>query len=159
MKTFGWRTRLKYALLAGLAAWLTGWLICFPIELQVARRYVDGNASLMPEALAKGLVVWAGFTLFMAMAGFLPLVLPVLLLVPPRWIVRWRLIFILGMPVAAVLAIYKRMGYLNLYHFHHPEELKAFFFTGPNVFVIGFSLALALVYVILAQRRLKPGAA
>ena len=32
-KPFGWRTRLKYGLLAAAAAWLAGWIIAFPFEL------------------------------------------------------------------------------------------------------------------------------
>ena len=104
-KTFGWATRLKYGLLAAAVAWFAGWLIGFPFELFLAWRYVDGNARLLPEALVKGLVVWGGFSLFMAAAGFMPLVLPAVLLVPPRWIVRWRVFLIPAAGLAAILAI------------------------------------------------------
>ena len=135
-KPFGWRTRLKYGLLAAAAAWLAGWIIAFPFEYSTAWRYVDGNSRQLPVALAKGLAVWGGFSLFMAMAGFVPLVLPAFLLIPPRWFVRWRLILIPGAPLAAILAIYRRMGFLNAYRFRHPEAIKAFFFTAPNFFVV-----------------------
>jgi hypothetical protein len=158
MKTFGWRTRLKFALLAGLTAWLTGWLICLPFEVAVARRYVDGNASLMPETLTKGLVVWAGFSLFIAIVGFVPGVLPLFLLFPPRWIVLWRRVLIPLAPLAAELAIYDRMGLLHIYRFQHPAEMKAFFFGAANFFVMTFALIVVWVYVILARRRLESGA-
>src|SRR5271168_3278761 len=91
-KTFGWVTRLKFGLMAAAVGWFAGWMISFPFELSIARRYVDGNARLLPEVIVKGLFVWGGFSLFMAAAGFTPLVLPAVLLVPPRWIVRWRVI-------------------------------------------------------------------
>jgi hypothetical protein len=158
-KPFGWPTRLKYGLLAAAAGWLAGWIITFPFEFSVAWRYVDGNAGLLPESLAKGMVVWGGFSLFMAMAGFAPLVLPAFLLVPPRWFVRWRRILIPGAPLAAGLAIYRRMGLLHAYRFRHPQAIKAFFFTAPNFFVIIFALVVMWVYVMLARRRLRADAA
>src|ERR1700733_3643389 len=115
MNTFGWRLRLKYAMVAGGVGWLGGWVVSFPFELSLAWRYVDGDARRLPQAMAEGMVVWGGFSLFMGMAGFLPLMLPVFLLIPPRWIVRWRGLLIVGAPLAALLAIYARMGLLHVY--------------------------------------------
>ena len=157
-KPFGWGRRLKYGLLAAAAAWFAGWITTFPFEFSVALRYVDGNTRQLPEALVKGMVVWGGFSLFMAMAGFGPIVLPAFLLISPRWFVRWRGILIPGAPLAAMLAIYRRMGLLHAYRFRHPEAIKAFFFTAPNFFVITFALVVVWVYVTLARRRLRADA-
>jgi hypothetical protein len=154
MNTFGWKMRLKYALLAAGAAWLAGWLVTLPFELSLARRYADGDVRLLHASLPIGLAVWGGFSLFMAMAGFVPLVLPAFLLVPPRWMVRWRYVLILAAPLGAMLAIYKRMGFLHVYRLHHRQELKVFFFTAPNFFVITFALVVVWAYVMLARRRL-----
>jgi hypothetical protein len=154
MTTFGWRIRLKYGLLAAGVGWLAGWMVSFPFELSIARRYVDGNLHQLPVALAKGSVVWGAFSLFMAVAGFVPLGLPVILLVPPAWIVRWRHILIPGATLAALLAIYHRMGLLRPYHFHHPRHIIAFFFTAPNFFVLSFTPVMTWVYILLAKRRL-----
>ena len=154
MTGFGWKLRLKYGLLAGLAGWVAGWLAGWPFEVKVAWRYVDGHARLMPGALAKGLLVWAAFSLFMAVLGFLPLVLPLFLLAPPAWIVRARRVLIPVAPLVAMVAIDRRMGLLNTYHLYHREELRAFFFTAPNWFVITFGLVVIWVYIALAQRRL-----
>lgn len=158
MKTFARATRLKYGLLAAVAAWLGGWIITFPFELSLAWRYVDGNARQLPVSLAKGLAVWGGFSLFMAMAGFTPLMLPAVLLIPPGWIVRWRRVLIPGAPLAAIVAIYQRMGLLHAYRFRHPQAIRAFFFTAPNFFVVTFALVVMWVYVMLAKRRLQSGA-
>jgi hypothetical protein len=155
-KTFGWATRLKCGLLAAAVAWFAGWIISFPFELSLAWRYVDGNARLLPEALVKGLVVWGGFSLFMAAAGFTPLVLPAVLVVSPRWIVRWRVILIPAAGLAAVLSVNRRMGLLHMYYFRHPHAFRAFFFSAPNFFVITFALVVVWVYAVLAQRRLRP---
>lgn len=154
-KKFGWATRLKFGLMAAGVAWFVGWIISFPFELSLAWRYVDGKPSLLPEALGKGLVVWGGFSLFMAAAGFTPLVLPAVLLVPPGWIVRWRVILIPAAALAAILSVDRRMGFLNMYYFHHPHAIQAFFFSAPNFFVITFALVVVWVYALLAQRRLR----
>jgi hypothetical protein len=154
-KTFGWATRLKCGLLAAAVAWFAGWIISFPFEFSLAWRYVDGKASLLPEALVKGLVVWGGFSLFMAAAGFTPLVLPVVLVVPPRWIVRWRAVLIPAAGLAAILSVNRRMGLLNMYYFRHPHAIRAFFFSAPNFFVVTFALVVVWVYAVLAQRRLR----
>ena len=157
MNTFGWKMRLKYALLAAGAAWLAGWLVTLPFELALAWRYVDGTASQLPSTLAKGLVVWGGFSFFMALAGFLPLMLPLILVVSPRWIVRLRRILIPAAPLVALLALYHRMGFLHGYYYRHPRELRTFFFTAPNFFVITFALVAVWVYASLAKRRLGLG--
>ena len=154
-KTFGWATRLKYGLLAAAVAWFAGWTISFPFEFSLAWRYVDGNARLLPEALAKGSMVWGGFTLFMAAAGFTPLVLPAVLLIPPRWVVRWRVLLIPAAGLAAILSVDRRMGLLQMYYFRHPHAIRAFFFTAPNFFVVTFALVVVWVYAALAQRRLR----
>ncbi len=121
-KTFGWAARLKYGLLAAAVAWFAGWIISFPFELSLAWRYVDGNARLLPEALVKGLVVWGGFSLFMAAAGFTPLVLPAVLFVPPRWVVRWRALLIPAAALAAILSVDRRMGLLQ--HLLFPSSAR-----------------------------------
>jgi hypothetical protein len=149
-----WRTRLKYAMVAGAGGWLVGWLVSFPFDLSVAWRYVDGDARRLPLALAEGLLVWGGFTLFMGMAGFLPLILPCLLLIPPRWIVRWRGLLIPGAALAAYLLFDERMGLLHIYRFRHPEAIRAVFFSAPNFFIISFALVVVWLYSVLAKRQL-----
>jgi hypothetical protein len=91
----------------------------------------------------------------MATAGFLPVVLPLFLLISPRWIVRWRRLLIPGVTLAALLAIYYRMGLLNGYYFRHPRKLYYFFITAPNLFIITFALVMMWAYAVLAKRRLS----
>jgi len=155
-KAFGWATRLKFGLLAAAVAWFAGWIISAPFEFSLAWRYVDGNARLLPEALIKGLTVWGGFSMFMAAAGFVPLVLPAVLLVSPGWIVRWRGVLIPVAGLGAILSVNRRIGLLHMYYFHNPQAIRLFFFTAPNFFVITFSLVVVWVYAVLAERRLRP---
>ena len=156
---FTWRTRLKFALLAGLAGWLAGWLATIPFVVGMAWRYVDAHASQMPDSLAKGSVVWGAFSLFMGIAGFVPLALPLFLCLSPRWIVRRRGFLIPGVTLALILALYYRMGFWNGYYFRHPHILYTFFFSAPNVYLIVFALVMMWVYTVLAKRRLSASAA
>jgi hypothetical protein len=153
--TFAWTLRLKYGVLAGLAGWLAGWLITMPFVFRLAWRYVDAHAGQMPEALAKGMMVWGAFSFFMAMVGFVPLALPLFLLVSPRWIVRRRSFLTPAVTLAAILAIYYRMGLLNGYYFLHPGGSLRFFVSAPNLFVSSFALVMISVYITLAKRRLS----
>jgi hypothetical protein len=154
MGTFGWLTRLKYGLMAFGLGWLAGWLVSFPFEISTALRYVDGEFQRLPVVLIKGSLVWAGFSLFMAAAGFVPLVLPALLLIPPRWIVRWRKLLIPGAPLIAFLALDQRMGFLHLYRLRDPAPVENFFFTAPTFFAVSFALVVVWVYSALARQRL-----
>src|ERR1700674_753987 len=140
MKTFGWLTRVKYGLLAAAAGWCAGWLVSFPFKLSLAWRYVDGDPRRLPISLAEGLVVWAGFSLFMAMAGFVPLALPPIGLIPPRWIVRWGGVLIPAAPLVACLLMCHRMGLLTVYQFRNPYAIREFFFSAVNFFAITFAL-------------------
>lgn len=156
MKSFGWLVRLGYGLVAALAGWVAGWAVCFPFELIIARRYVLSYGASLGITLAKGLVVWAGFSLFMAAAGFVPIMLPLLVLISPRWLVRRRRVLMIATPLLAAAAIYRRMGLLHLYFLHHTEAVRNFFFTAPNIFVVTFAMVVILVYTTLAKRRLAP---
>ena len=68
---------------------------------------------------------------------------------------RRRRFLIPGVTLAALLAIYNRMGLLNAYHFLHPREFLYFFITAPNLFIITFALVMMWVYIVLAKRRLS----
>jgi hypothetical protein len=155
MKRLGWSTRLLYATVAGFAGWIAGFLLTTPFEISEAWRYVDGQSRRMAWTLAEGLAIWAAFTLFMAVAGWLLLVWPVVLVVSPRWVVRWRGIVIPASGAAAVLAIGVR---LHLFIGENFVDLPAFeqrFFTPQVIFALVFALALTATYCMLARRRLE----
>ena len=152
---FPWYLRLRYGALAALAGWLSGWLATFPFELSTALRYVDGHLRQLPFALAEGMLVWAAFSLFMAVAGFLPVVLPLVLFVPPRWTVRHRIGLVLLAGLGAVLAMDARMHVLSLYYLHHRVVLQDIFFSAANFFVVTFAVVVAWVYSALVKRHLR----
>jgi hypothetical protein len=155
---FTWQTRLKYAVLAYLAGWFAGWLVTIPFVVAMAWRYVDAHVRLLPSTLAEGLVIWGAFSLTMSMAGFALLALPLLLCVPPRWIVRWRGFLTPLVTMVAILVLYYRLGLVSGYYFLHPQILYDMFISGPNVFLIAFAPVMMWVYTVLAKRRLSAAA-
>lgn len=152
------RRRLRDASLAALAGWLAGFGMTIPFEFDLAERYVNGHEHLLAQTLVQGLVVWACFTLFMAVVAWVPLVLPVALLLSPRWIVRWRWIFIPGSFAAAFLAMGWRLHLFIKENFVDLSTVRGNFLTAPNIFAWTFALVLSIVYVRLAARRLPSGA-
>ena len=78
------------------------------------------------------------------------------LLVPPRWIVRWRVIVI---PFAVGVAFLSLGWRLHLFAWDQYTDSRAAldaFITAPNIFAWTFALILASVYIVLAARRLRP---
>ena len=56
------------------------------------------------------------------MAGFVPLMLPRLLLVSPALDRPLRRTLIPAAPLVALLALYHRMGFLHAYYYRHPRR-------------------------------------
>jgi hypothetical protein len=154
MRPFGWHVRLWYAVLAGLAGWLAGFLLTVPFEIFLAWRYVDGKVSKLPWTLAEGLVVWAAFTGFMAFAAWAPLVLPIVLLTPPRWAVRGQKLLVPAAGAAGLLAIGLRLQLFVRENFADFLTFWHVFFTSQLVFAIAFAMMLTAVYCALARVRL-----
>jgi hypothetical protein len=157
MRGLGWAVRLRYAMLAGLAGWLAGVAVTVPFEIGVAARYLSGQAGSLLRTLAEGLAIWSAFAFFMALVAWLLLVLPVALLVPPRWIVSWRHVLVPLSPVAAALAMGLRLHIFEQRNLKSSEAFLNVFWIAPNVFGMTFALFLTMVYVLLAARRLENG--
>lgn len=155
MKGFGWWVRVLYALLAGLVGWLAGVAVTIPFEAGVAARYVEGQRDSLLHALAEGTVVWGAFALFMASVAWVLLVLPVALLVPPCWIVRWRYILVPGSVLAAALAFGVRMHLFERVNFSSVQAFLDVFWIAPSVFAVVFAMVLTGTYAHLAKMRLK----
>ena len=155
MMPYGWRSRLRDAALAGLAGWIAGFIVTIPFEVAQAMRYASGYPHHLLKILAEGFLVWAVFTLFMGLVGWLPLAVPVALLVPPRWIVRWRAIVI---PLAVAVAFLSLGWRLHLFVWDQYIDGRAVldaFITAPNLFAWTFAFFLPLIYILLAARRLR----
>ena len=135
-KTFGWPTRLKYGLLAAGGS-LVGGLdrSAFPLSFLLPGAMWMATPASCPNPWPKDWWCGAASACSWRWQDSCPWCCRAVLLVPPRWIVRWRVFLIPAAPLAAILSVYRRMGLLNVYHFRHPRRFRAFFFTAPNFFV------------------------
>jgi hypothetical protein len=85
-----------------------------------------------------------------------PLVLPLALLVPPVWAVRWRGILALAGAAAAVLAMGIRLNLFVREHFVDLPTIEYTFFTSQIAFAFVFAIGLTITYSLLAERGLRP---
>ncbi len=87
-----WR-RVRYAALSGLSGWLAGQIACLPINLIIAVRDTEGQPKLFVQTLFYGLLAWGGWTLLLALAAWVLVVLPLVMTMRPCLLVRLRLRF------------------------------------------------------------------
>src|SRR5882757_8157142 len=69
-----WR-RAGYAALSGLTGWLAGQIVCLPVNLMTAARNSEGQSTLFAQTLLYGLLAWGMWTLLLATAAWLLVVL------------------------------------------------------------------------------------
>jgi len=93
-----WR-RGGYAALSGLSGWLVGQVACLPVNLIVAVRDTEGQPKLFVETLLYGLVAWGAWTLLLATAAWVLVVLPLVMTMRPCLVVRLRFV----LPIAATV--------------------------------------------------------
>lgn len=157
MKEPGWLARLQCGARALAAGWLAGVVATIPFEAEVARQYVNGNLHMLPRVLAEGMLVWTVFTLFMALAAWVPFVLPLVLLISPRHILRWRHFLVPVSPLLTVLAMSKRLNLLHAINFRSFAAFSAVYFTAPVIFAAIFALSMTASYMRLMDTRLRGG--
>src|SRR5581483_5905755 len=98
-----WR-RAGYAALSGICGWLAGQCACLPVNVIVAVRDSEGQATLFVETLLYGLLAWGLWTLLLATAAWILVVLPLVVTIRPCLLVRLRW----------VVAIVATLGALSL---------------------------------------------
>ena len=86
-----WR-RAGYAALSGITGWLAGQIVCFPVNLITAVRDTEGHTRLFVQTLLYGLLTWGAWTLVLATAAWLLVVLPLVMTMRPCLLVRLRMV-------------------------------------------------------------------
>ena len=147
-----WR-RLGYAAMSGLTGWLVGQLVCLPINLITAVRDSEGHAGVFVQTLLYGLFIWGSWSLILATAAWVLVVLPLVMTMRPCLLIRLRFVLV-GLGVAAALLLVAR----------HPLLLRdtsavSFFnryaqFIPYGAFSVTFTLVTAWLYILLSKRRL-----
>jgi hypothetical protein len=151
-----WR-RAGYAALSGISGWLVGQIACLPVNVIVAVRDTEGQPKLFVETLFYGLLAWGLWTLLLAGAAWLLVVLPLVITIRPCLLVRLRW----------VVAIIATLGALSLAAtrptLFHDTSAVTFWHKFAQVipygmFAISFTLVTAWMYILLAKRRLDRAA-
>jgi hypothetical protein len=148
-----WR-RAGYAALSGITGWLAGQIVCFPVNLITAVRDTEGQTRLFVQTLLYGLLAWGAWTLVLATAAWVLVVLPLVMTMRPCLLVRLRMVVPL---VATVGALSLAATRPTLFH---DAAAVSFFHKFAQVipygaFAVSFTLVTTWMYILLCKRRLE----
>jgi hypothetical protein len=140
--------------LSGMTGWLAGQIVCFPVNLITAVRDTEGQTGLFVQTLLYGLLAWGAWTLVLATAAWLLVVLPLVMTMRPSLVVRLRMVVPL---VATVGALSLAATRPTLFH---DAAAVSFFHKFAQVipygaFAVSFTLVTAWMYILLCKRRLE----
>jgi hypothetical protein len=147
-----WR-RAGYAALSGLTGWLVGQVACLPVNLIIAVRDTEGQAKLFVQTLLYGMLAWGAWTMLLAMAAWLLVVLPLVMAIRPCLLVRLRFAISIAAVVAALSlaatrpAMFRDSSAVSFLH-------KFALVIPYGAFALSFTLVTAWVYILLSKRRL-----
>jgi hypothetical protein len=151
-----WR-RLGYAALSGLSGWFVGQIACLPINLIIAVRDTEGQTRLFVQTLCYGLLAWGAWTLLLALAAWVLVVLPLVMTLRPCLLVRLRIVVPIVATVGALSLAATRPTMFRdasaVSFFHRFSEAIPYGF-----FAISFTLVTAWMYILLCKRRLERAA-
>ena len=150
--------RAKYAALSGLTGWLAAQFLCLPFNLITAVRDSEGQARLFVQTLGYGLLAWAGWTLAIATAAWVLVVLPLVMTLRPCLLVRlrrWILLFaiaLVGVVTVMRLPLFRDAGGASVW--------QRFALVLPyDLFGITFALVTGATYIQLSKRHLAANTA
>ena len=140
--------------MSGITGWLAGQIVCFPVNLITAVRDTEGQTRLFVQTLLYGLLAWGAWTLVLATAAWVLVVLPLVMTMRPCLLVRLRMVVPL---VATVGALSLAATRPTLFH---DAAAVSFFHKFAQVipygaFAVSFTLVTAWMYILLCKRRLE----
>jgi hypothetical protein len=151
-----WR-RAGYAALSGVSGWLAGQIVCLPVNLITAVRNSEGQPRLFVQTLLYGLLVWSVWTLFLAIAAWLLVVLPLVMTMRPCLVVRLRVILSIVATLGALSlsglrpSMFRDSGAVSFFH-------KFALVIPYGAFAVSFTLVTTWMYILLSKRRLDQAA-
>jgi hypothetical protein len=152
-----WR-RAGYAALSGLTGWVVGQVACLPVNLIIAVRDTEGQAKLFVQTLLYGMLAWGAWTLLLASAAWLVVVLPLVMTIRPCLLVRLRFTISIVAALAALSlaatrpAMFRDTSATSFFH-------KFALVIPYGAFAVSFTLVTAWMYILLSKRRLDRAAA
>ena len=142
----GFSRKIRLAAAAGLAGWFAGYLLSMPAQVLVGWRDTAGALRPFALTLTEGLTVWAGWTLLLTGAAWCLIVVPCVLLLPPRLLIRFRLRVVLAAFLTAIVLVLWRM-----YWFRDPGASRLAFrfilYMPYGALALGFAVVTASWYI------------
>jgi hypothetical protein len=145
--------RAGFAVLSGMSGWLVGQMACLPINLITAVRDSEGQPKLFVETLFYGLLAWGTWTMLLATAAWMLVVLPLVMTMRPCLLVRLRF----AVPIAATAGalslaatrptMFWDTSAISLWH-RFAQVIPY------GAFAVSFTLVTAWMYILLCKRRL-----
>ncbi len=157
METITRARRVGYAALSGLAGWGVAVLCCTPVLLITAVRNSEGQPRLFVQTLFYGVLAWAGWTFLLALAAWIFVALPVVLLIRPALLVRQRRVILVCATAFALWLAASRptmfcdpTGETFLHKFGEIIPYAAF--------AVAYTVTTAWTYIAMSKRRLETDA-
>jgi hypothetical protein len=151
-----WR-RVGYAALSGVSGWLAGQIACLPVNLIIAVRDTEGQPTLFVQTLFYGLLAWGSWTLLLASAAWVLVVLPLVMTLRPCLLVRLRLVVPIVATLGALSLAATRPTMVRdasaVSFFHKFAEAIPY-----GIFAIAFTVVTTWMYILLCKRRLDRAA-
>jgi hypothetical protein len=82
--------RMLPSLIAVLAGWAAALIVTLPMQIAKIAANSFGGPVVLLRSLAEGTLIWALWTLAVAAGGWLFGLIPVILLAPESWLLRYR---------------------------------------------------------------------
>lgn len=146
-----WR-RLRLSGAALVLGWLAGLIATAPFQVLVAERNSEGVAPLFCQLLLLGMAVWAVWSFFFALLGWLFAAVPLAVLIRPAWLVRHSKWLVAASGLAALAApSVKFQVWKALLPHEHIDKLNYRLYA---VFFTAYAVVMSAVYIrLLWQRR------
>ena len=144
--------RLRSATLAVLLGWAAGFLVTSPFQIVEVLRNSGSNLPLLLSALGYGFVVWIMITIAGVAAAWGCILLPIVLLVPPSWLLgHRRAVMVTGMCLSVLAVSYMVHVWTHFYH----DGIGLMNFEIYAGFAVAFSGVTAYCYLRFLARESK----
>lgn len=146
--------RAGYAAISGLLGWLCAQVLCLPVLVLTVVRDSEGEPRLFVLTMFWGMLAWSTWTLLLATIAWVAVVLPIVTIVRPNLLVRYRR-WIVALALCFALWLAGRRPAM----FRDDASATLFHRFGQVIpyamFAIGFTVVTAWTYILLSKRRLE----
>src|SRR4051812_5095333 len=146
------KTRFLHAIYALLAAWGAGVLSTIFEQVAICWRNSDKDIHTFLQLFPLILMIWAVWTFFISLTGWVIVALPLALLVDGKWIHHRRRGF---MVACALVSIAFTTFYFQAWRLLKHSQIDKDNYRLYTIFTVCYSVAMAAVYTWLAGRSIQ----